>query len=372
MFYCSKYIWTFEVFPTLDAQHFVVHEENDDIPHIRQWRSNTSAHFHKLISQVFENYEVDKQQPYWNWGDNDENAEEIVELFANKDQENTSTFVEEKDDGVEETATLPSSSKGKLLSTELCTLKREFQTTKDELAKVASSNRVLRKRVCDLKEMVQKESLKHEKECQKKLKRHEEVGSPRINEGDDNDMSTLHEYITPTTETVEMKEKVPDDGAESFVAMQVQETKMGTLVSDKQVQQEAEKLPTLEDVDGYGVICKKLLSLLEDWKKSDIKPLGGQMNPPIITNVTVAGDKRLRKKAAAPNTVDLQTNYLKNILHFVHSTWQHSDTMARVLYYMHFYDASEVEEVMTNGLKMSKFTPFTIRSIGDVPQQCDG
>ncbi|CAL9021442.1 unnamed protein product, partial [Prunus brigantina] len=149
-------IWAFEVFPMLVALHIVVHEKNGHIPRILQWMSNTSACFHELMSQVFENYEIsyvdvqflrptliDKQQPYWIWGDNDENNEEIVELFANEAKENTTTYVEVKDDEVEETTTLPSSSKGKLSSTELRTLKHEFQTTKDEWAKVASSNRVL-------------------------------------------------------------------------------------------------------------------------------------------------------------------------------------------------------------------------------------
>ena len=54
---------------------------------------------------------IDKQQPYWTQGDDDENTEEIVELFADEAQENTSTSAEEKDDKIEETATLPSSSK---------------------------------------------------------------------------------------------------------------------------------------------------------------------------------------------------------------------------------------------------------------------
>lgn len=54
---------------------------------------------------------IDKQQPYWIWGDNDEKYEEIVELLADEGQEKTSTSVEEKDEEVEETATLPSSSK---------------------------------------------------------------------------------------------------------------------------------------------------------------------------------------------------------------------------------------------------------------------
>ncbi|KAI5351071.1 PREDICTED: ubiquitin-like-specific protease [Prunus dulcis] len=49
-----------------------------------------------------------------------------------------------------------------------------------------------------------------------------------------------------------------------------------------------------------------------------------------------------------------------------------SDTLARVLYNMRFYDASEVEKVKQKGMKMSKFMPFTICSNADVPQQCDG
>ncbi|KAI5351049.1 hypothetical protein L3X38_003940 [Prunus dulcis] len=207
---------------------------------------------------------------------------------------------------------------GKLSSTELRTLKREFQTIKDELAKVASSNRALRKRVRDLEE-----SLKHEKQCQKNTKcvedfsktlasvehsfkleieelkkrngglnehdeGHEEVGNPHTNEGDDNDMSPVHEYITPTTKPTEMEAQVSGDGAEAFVAMQVQEAEIGTSVPEKQVQQEVEKLPTPEDVDRCGVICKKRLPLLEDWKKSDIKAC--QMNLLIIANVIMAGE----------------------------------------------------------------------------------
>ncbi|KAH0992224.1 hypothetical protein GBA52_003707 [Prunus armeniaca] len=69
---------------------------------------------------------------------------------------------------------------------------------------------------------------------------HDEVDSPHINEGGNNDMSPLHEYITPTTESAEMEAPVPRDGAETFTAMDVQKVEMGTSVLDKQVQQEAE------------------------------------------------------------------------------------------------------------------------------------
>ncbi|CAL8105150.1 unnamed protein product [Prunus armeniaca] len=93
------------------------------------------------------------------------------------------------------------------------------------------------------------------------------------------------------------------------------------------------------------------------------------------------GKTRGSKKAAASNTSDLPANKLKNVLHFVHGTWQHglvtllqpvSDTLARVLYNMKFYEDSEVEEVKQNGLQMSRFTPFSVCIIGGVPQQRDG
>ncbi|KAI5351134.1 hypothetical protein L3X38_004025 [Prunus dulcis] len=108
--------------------------------------------------------------------------------------------------------------------------------------------------------------------------------------------------------------------------------------------------------------------------------------------------KRGSKKAVASNTVDLPPSKLKNIHHFVRGTWQHghtatvydsfvaftkrsklvtllhpiSDTLAQVLYDMHFYEDSKVEEVKQKGLTMSMFTPFSVCSIADVPQQRDG
>ncbi|KAI5317762.1 hypothetical protein L3X38_037469 [Prunus dulcis] len=141
------------------------------------------------------------------------------------------------------------------------------------------------------------------------------------------------------------------------------------------------------------------------------------------------GRKRGSKKAAASNTVDLPASKLKNLHHFVRGTWQHgyaqawtkvrkvyfpynlkgshwvaieldfvrhtatvydsyidymkrsklvtllhpiSDTLARVLFDMHFYDESEVEEVKQKGLTMSMYTPFSVCIIADVPQQRDG
>ncbi|CAL9001200.1 unnamed protein product [Prunus brigantina] len=78
--------------------------------------------------------------------------------------------------------------------------------------------------------------------------------------------------------------------------------------------------------------------------------------------------KRGLNKAAASNTVDLPLSNLNNTHHYVHGT----DTLARVLYDMHFYDAFEVEQVKQKGMKMSTFMPFTVCNIGDVPQQRDG
>ncbi|BBG94409.1 DNA glycosylase superfamily protein [Prunus dulcis] len=178
-------IWAYEVFPALAALHLVVHEDNAYIPRLLHWRSNSSPRFYELMSQVFENREVDvqllrpsvmdKQQPYWTWGDSADDTEELVDLLGDDAEQKTGTSasVEEKDEDIDETASLPSSSKasinfvskiyGTVASTELRTLKRDFQRTKDELAKVAISNRALRSRVHQLEDMVRKESLKVER-----------------------------------------------------------------------------------------------------------------------------------------------------------------------------------------------------------------
>ncbi|CAL2244560.1 unnamed protein product [Prunus armeniaca] len=547
------------------------------------------------MSQVFENREVDvqlirptvndKQQPYWTWGDNVENSEDIVELFGDEAEEKTRPFVEQTDDEFDETATLLSSSKDKVPSTELRTLKREFERTKDELAKVASSNRALRNKVHDLEKMVRKDKLKHEEEREKikncvedfgktlasmehyfmveieQLKTrnggfnergegHEEVGSPHMNEGGDNYMSPLHEYVTPMTQLPAMEAQVPDDGDEACAAMEVQEAEMAALIPHIQVQQEAdqpqfekpqsEELPTAKNVDGGEMIphiipnvivrgddegsgsvqtdvvegkrCRKkqpaqtLLSPFTDpskkkrvmtgsdeeatlpcfdptkplpiedvkavlefctrWKNDisaevqlessavgpyffyklvdDMEWISSrcghnlyfnfqhldmamflirkrQLSHPSIfgSDWTIADyclqqflepvkappKKQRSRKATAPKTVDLPPSYEKKIHHFVHGSYwvaieldfvRHtvtvydscisftsksklvkflkpiSKTLARVLYEMRFYEDSEVEEVKQKGMTMLTFTPFSVCSIGDVPQQRDG
>ncbi|CAL2269084.1 unnamed protein product [Prunus armeniaca] len=104
-------IWAYELFPALVALHLVVHEHNAYIPRILHWRSNTLPRFYELMSQVFEN-----REPYWTWGDSVDNTEELVELVGDDAEQKTSTSasVEEKDEDIEETASLPSSSKASI------------------------------------------------------------------------------------------------------------------------------------------------------------------------------------------------------------------------------------------------------------------
>ncbi|BBG93953.1 DNA glycosylase superfamily protein [Prunus dulcis] len=595
-------IWAYEVFPALAALHLVVHEENAHIPRLLHWRSNSSPRFYELMSQVFENREVDvqllrpsvmdKQQPYWTWGDSADDSEELVDLLGDdaEQQTGTSASVEEKEKDIDDTANLPSSSKasitGTVASRELRTLKRDFQRTKDELAKVSLSNRALCDRVHQLEDKVRKESMKAEKEFEKNTKcvedfrntlasmehyfkleieqlkkqnggvneaaeGHEDLGSPHMNEGGNNDLSPLHAYVSPPTEPAVMETQVPGDGAEPSAAMVVEEAKMAASVPHSEVHEvadpaESDELPTPEDVAGCDEICQRVMKLLEDWKITKSMPSGGLMNPPSLPTVTMAGDeegsssvekkevegkgcrqkrpaqtllspftdplrkkrtmtvsaatatppcfdpskslpiedvkavlqfcsawksdistwtwqpflsakgnylirwflertgqrqivacravqtdgrKRGSKKAAGSNTVDLPASKVKNLHHFVRGTWQHgyaqawtkvrkvyfpynlkgshwvaieldfvrhtatvydsyidytkrsklvtllhpiSDTLARVLFDMHFYDDSEVEEVKQKGLTMSMYTPFSVCSIADVPQQRDG
>ncbi|CAL2266176.1 unnamed protein product [Prunus armeniaca] len=160
-------IWAFEVFLTLEALHFTVHEDNRHIPRILHWRSNTVARFREVMSQVYENFEVDvqllrptdieKRQPYWSWGD-DENNEEIVQLFGAKTK--PALLVKKKRRMLRKQLPFPP----------LLRLKYQLESTKDELAKLRSSNRGLRNRVRDLEAIVDKNCLKHEKECDRNKK----------------------------------------------------------------------------------------------------------------------------------------------------------------------------------------------------------
>lgn len=69
--------------------------------------------------QLLRPTDIEKQQPYWSWGD-DDNEEEMVELFGDEAEEKTGTSSEEKDADVEETATLPSSSKVSMTFFQCC------------------------------------------------------------------------------------------------------------------------------------------------------------------------------------------------------------------------------------------------------------
>ncbi|KAL6284536.1 hypothetical protein ACE6H2_015465 [Prunus campanulata] len=145
--------------------------------------------------------------------------------------------------------------------------------------------------------------------------------------------------------------------------------------------------------------------------------------------VKATGKTRGAKNAATSNISDLTPSKLNNIHHYERGTWQHGygqawtkvwkvffpynlkgshlvaieidlvnhtatvydsysdftatkklvglrhpicDTLARVLYNMHFYEASELKEVKQRGLQMSSFMAFSVCSIGDMPQQRDG
>ncbi|BBN69897.1 hypothetical protein Prudu_1236S000100, partial [Prunus dulcis] len=305
-------IWAYEVFPALAALHLVVHEENAHIPRLLHWRSNSSPRFYELMSQVFENREVDvqllrpsvmdKQQPYWTWGDSADDSEELVDLLGDdaEQQTGTSASVEEKEKDIDDTANLPSSSKasitGTVASRELRTLKRDFQRTKDELAKVALSNRALRDRVHQLEDKVRKESMKAEKEFEKNKKCVEdfrntlasmehyfklEIEQLKKQNGGVNeagkDMRTSSAYRTGSNGNTS-----PGDGAEPSAAMVVEEAEMAASVPHLQVheaaeQAQSEKLPTRK--------------MWPDWKITKSMPSGGSMNPPSLPTVTMAGDE---------------------------------------------------------------------------------
>ena len=59
---------------------------------------------------------IEKQQPYWSWGDDVDDTEEVVELIGDDEEPKTSTSasVQEKDEDIAEIASLPSSSKASI------------------------------------------------------------------------------------------------------------------------------------------------------------------------------------------------------------------------------------------------------------------
>ena len=59
---------------------------------------------------------MDKQQPYWTWGDSADDIEELVDLLGDdaEQQTGTSASVEEKEKDIDDTANLPSSSKASI------------------------------------------------------------------------------------------------------------------------------------------------------------------------------------------------------------------------------------------------------------------
>ncbi|CAL9004799.1 unnamed protein product, partial [Prunus brigantina] len=458
MFDCCQRTWAFEVFPALEALHFTVHEDNRHIPRILHWRSNTVARFREVMSQVYENFEVDvqllrptdieKQQPYWTWGD-DENNEEIVQLFGDEGEDKTSTSSEEKKADVEETTTLPSSSK------------HQLQSTKDELAKLRSSNRGLRNRVRDLEAIVDKNCLKHEKECDRNKKAIRDLTLT---------IASVEHYFK--LEMEELKKFYGGEGHEEGVGRKVRppmETSIN-LVADEG-DKEANATVQKPDAEGKGCRLKRpaktllspfidpsrkkrpttgfhaptpearfdptqpvamddvkaMIQVCKAWKSDisaelELEPfvVGAdffyklvdetawmssrhldmamflirkrQLSHPHVfgTDWTTAefclqqflqpftppSAKRVTRKQLASTTVDPPPNYLEiyTTLSAVHGNMMEpiTQTLAKVLYDMRFYEKSEVEAVKRKGIDMSTFNPFTICRISDVPQQSDG
>lgn len=66
--------------------------------------------------QLLRPNEIDKQQPYWSWGDETDDSAEMVQLWRDDAEEKTTTAasVEEKDEDIDSAATLPSSSKASI------------------------------------------------------------------------------------------------------------------------------------------------------------------------------------------------------------------------------------------------------------------
>ncbi|CAL9000228.1 unnamed protein product [Prunus brigantina] len=367
-------IWAFEVFPALEALHFTVREDNRHIPRILHWRSNTVARFWEVMSQVYENFEVDvqllrptdieKQQPYWSW-DDDENNEEIVQLFGDEGEDKTNTSSEEKEVDVEETATLPSSSK------------HQLESTKDELAKLRSSNRGLRNRVRDLEAIVDKNCLKHENECDRNKKAiwdltltiasvehyfklemeelkklyggegHEEgVGRkarPRMETsinlvGDEGDKEANATVQKPDAEGKGCRLKRP---AKTLLSPFTDPSRKKRPATGFHAQTpEAHFDPTkpvaMDDVKAMIQVCKAWKSDISAELELEPFVVGTDFFYKLVDETAWMSSrpftppiaKRVTRKQLASRTVDPLPNYLRNIHHFVYGSWQHGYAQA--------------------------------------------
>ncbi|XP_020424477.1 uncharacterized protein LOC109950329 [Prunus persica] len=359
-------IWAYEVFSALAALHLVVHEDNAYIPRLLHWRSNSSPRFYELMSQVFENHEVDvqllrpsvmdKQQPYWTWGDSADDTEELVDLLGDDAEQKTGTSasVEEKDEDIDETASLPSSSKGTVASTELRTLKRDFQRTKDELAKVAISNRALCNRMHQLEDMVRKESLKVERDLPTVSMAGDEEGSSSVEEKEVEGKGCRQKrpaqtLLSPFTDPLRKKRTMSVSAAIATPPC-FDPTKPVPIEDVKAVIEFCtawkNDISAEVQLESFSVGADFFYKLIDDteWVSSRHLDMATflirkrQLSHPLVfgTDWTTTDyclqqfleplkpttKKCGAKKAAASNTVDLPPNKLKNIHHYVRGTWQ--------------------------------------------------
>ncbi|CAL2259414.1 unnamed protein product [Prunus armeniaca] len=123
-------------------------------------------------------------------------------------------------------------------------------------------------------------------------------------------------------EGAEREAEVLTDGVEAFPAMEVEAAEIDTSVGDKQVHQQPHKVPTSEDVkvpsledpllptpedrDGYRVIYKTMLHLLEDWNKTEIQGVGRKARPPMETSINLVGDEGDKEAIATVHKPDAE------------------------------------------------------------------
>ncbi|CAL2227586.1 unnamed protein product [Prunus armeniaca] len=194
MFDCCQQIWAFEVFPALEALHFTVHEDNRHIPRILHWRSNTVARFREVMSQVYENFEM-----CFNWRlmcnfssrlilrSNNltgvrvmmRTMKKLFNCLGMSAKTKPTLLVKKKRWMLRKQLPFPPLLReydtsevetGKGSFNDFGSLKHQLESTKDELAKLRSSNQGLRNRVRHLEAIVDKNCLKHEKECDRNKK----------------------------------------------------------------------------------------------------------------------------------------------------------------------------------------------------------